>query len=322
MRLNFQLLTSCLSLAAFANAKGSGGRGGSSIGGRSHGGRTSLGSRGSLYGNRGSSSSSARVGTGLFGQSRGRTSSSSSSRTSSSRSRGRIAATGLGIGGAAVGAGAATALGSEFLRPRSPWSSWSEPSQESESGLGSQPLQWSSWSPSHSSSSQGALSSDGRNSALVSSQLRSGNDFRSSSPRDEHTRSILRLVTLSYTGSRVLRKVEERNAKVYLNKYRRYYWLGDRYYHNDPLANRDSRTTCVFPVGAADNLSYIDDVPIRQILFQCRRYYDSCCQLDCCPDPGASGLYSAGTGFSSATTPELIPLHLFILLFLLFALLR
>lgn len=118
--------------------------------------------------------------------------------------------------------------------------------------------QWASWQPAMNSMARGAT-------------------------RQQSNRQILTLLLSSYLGGRYIRKVANHNTKSYMTKYQRYYWIGDRYYYLDPDSQITSRETCFYSLSSNDPpLFYEDNTQIQQIVFQCKKYFEQCCGLDCC----------------------------------------
>uniref|UniRef100_A0AC35TWR7 CX domain-containing protein n=1 Tax=Rhabditophanes sp. KR3021 TaxID=114890 RepID=A0AC35TWR7_9BILA len=81
-----------------------------------------------------------------------------------------------------------------------------------------------------------------------------------------------------------IRKVKMFNDRVYLSKYRRSYWLGDKYYKLDHTYYFVDRDTCAFRLNFTTtlNLEYEDGGFIHEIFYQCLRFAQYCCGLDCC----------------------------------------
>ncbi|MFH4980527.1 hypothetical protein AB6A40_007236 [Gnathostoma spinigerum] len=98
---------------------------------------------------------------------------------------------------------------------------------------------------------------------------------------------ILKLVTQRYLDGFFPWRVKAFNDRVFLPAYRRSYWLGMRYYYMDNLHYLPTRETCVYHMNTTERgrLQYEDGLPIRNIVYQCQRFAQICCGLDCCTNP-------------------------------------
>uniref|UniRef100_A0A915HT81 Uncharacterized protein n=1 Tax=Romanomermis culicivorax TaxID=13658 RepID=A0A915HT81_ROMCU len=89
------------------------------------------------------------------------------------------------------------------------------------------------------------------------------------------------------------RKVAVHNMRTFLPQYKRYYWTGKKFFDLDPVTKLDSFITCSYDLPNDITLLYeVDDSRVREILFQCIKYQESCCQLNCC-DPKGRPMYYA-----------------------------
>ncbi|KAE9555856.1 hypothetical protein FO519_000941 [Halicephalobus sp. NKZ332] len=95
---------------------------------------------------------------------------------------------------------------------------------------------------------------------------------------------VLCLLKVGLLDGFAIRKVKMFNDRVYLARYRRSYWLGSRYYYLDNRYYLETRDTCAYRMNTTERagLAYEDDVPIVDIMYQCQRYAQYCCGLDCC----------------------------------------
>uniref|UniRef100_A0AAF5DG85 ABC-type uncharacterized transport system domain-containing protein n=1 Tax=Strongyloides stercoralis TaxID=6248 RepID=A0AAF5DG85_STRER len=104
---------------------------------------------------------------------------------------------------------------------------------------------------------------------------------------DATNANVVQLVTMGLLDGFAVRKVKMFNDRVYLSRYRRSYWLGTKYYYLDHTNYFESRDTCAFKLNITDTLrlEYEDGGNIDEIIFQCMRYAQYCCGLDCCQTP-------------------------------------
>ncbi|GMT36073.1 hypothetical protein PFISCL1PPCAC_27370, partial [Pristionchus fissidentatus] len=95
---------------------------------------------------------------------------------------------------------------------------------------------------------------------------------------------VYNLMTLTLLRGFVKFQVKGYNDRVYLEKFRRSYWFGDRYYYMDNLYYLSTRDTCAFKMDyeMRKEISYTDGSPVYDIVYQCQRYVEYCCGLDCC----------------------------------------
>uniref|UniRef100_A0A0K0D5C5 CX domain-containing protein n=1 Tax=Angiostrongylus cantonensis TaxID=6313 RepID=A0A0K0D5C5_ANGCA len=82
---------------------------------------------------------------------------------------------------------------------------------------------------------------------------------------------IYRIITQQLLDGFAVWRVKMYNDRVFVEKTRRSYWLGDR-------------DTCAYRMndGERKHLVYEDGMPIYDIIYQCQRYAEYCCGLDCC----------------------------------------
>ncbi|GMT06245.1 hypothetical protein PENTCL1PPCAC_28419, partial [Pristionchus entomophagus] len=95
---------------------------------------------------------------------------------------------------------------------------------------------------------------------------------------------VYKLITLTLLRGMVQFQVKGYNDRVYLEKFRRSYWFGDRYYYMDNLYYLATRDSCAFKMDydMRRNINYTDGSPVYDIVYQCQRYVEYCCGLDCC----------------------------------------
>uniref|UniRef100_A0A0M3HV32 Chitin-binding type-2 domain-containing protein n=1 Tax=Ascaris lumbricoides TaxID=6252 RepID=A0A0M3HV32_ASCLU len=95
---------------------------------------------------------------------------------------------------------------------------------------------------------------------------------------------VLKLITVGLLESFAPRRVKQYNDRIYLSRYRRSYWLGTRYFHLDNEYYLPTRETCIYHMNETErrDLEYEDGLPIDDIVYQCQRYVQYCCGLDCC----------------------------------------
>ncbi|GMR60636.1 hypothetical protein PMAYCL1PPCAC_30831 [Pristionchus mayeri] len=99
---------------------------------------------------------------------------------------------------------------------------------------------------------------------------------------------VYNLITLTLLRGFVKFQVKGYNDRVYLEKFRRSYWFGDRYYYMDNLYYLATRDTCAYKMDydMRKDISYTDGSPVYDIVYQCQRYVEYCCGLDCCRNYG------------------------------------
>ncbi|CAI5456000.1 unnamed protein product [Caenorhabditis angaria] len=96
---------------------------------------------------------------------------------------------------------------------------------------------------------------------------------------------VYRLFMLTILDGFNIFKIKMYNDRSFIYLTRRNYWLGDRYYYMDNkyfLATRDS---CSYRMNETQrqHLFYEEDnTPIFDIIYQCQRYQEYCCGLNCC----------------------------------------
>uniref|UniRef100_A0A914D445 Uncharacterized protein n=1 Tax=Acrobeloides nanus TaxID=290746 RepID=A0A914D445_9BILA len=80
----------------------------------------------------------------------------------------------------------------------------------------------------------------------------------------------LMLLKVGLLGGYAIRKVKMFNDRIYLSRYRRSYWLGDRYYAVDNFYYLDTRDTCAYRMNETERegLEYEDGVPIVDVIYQ------------------------------------------------------
>ncbi|KAJ1346688.1 hypothetical protein KIN20_001575 [Parelaphostrongylus tenuis] len=95
---------------------------------------------------------------------------------------------------------------------------------------------------------------------------------------------IYRIITQQLLGGFAVWRVKMYNDRVFVEKTRRSYWLGDRYFRMDNDYYWMSRDTCAYRMNDTErkDLKYEDGIPIYDIIYQCQRYAEYCCGLDCC----------------------------------------
>uniref|UniRef100_A0A1I7SQ73 CX domain-containing protein n=2 Tax=Bursaphelenchus xylophilus TaxID=6326 RepID=A0A1I7SQ73_BURXY len=102
--------------------------------------------------------------------------------------------------------------------------------------------------------------------------------------RKQTNADVILLITVGLRDGFAIRRVKAFNDRVYLDRYRRSYWLGTRYYAQDNLYYLETRDTCIYNMDPEERneIEYEDGEPISQVVFQCQRYAQYCCGLDCC----------------------------------------
>ncbi|KHJ87021.1 hypothetical protein OESDEN_13212 [Oesophagostomum dentatum] len=81
---------------------------------------------------------------------------------------------------------------------------------------------------------------------------------------------IFRIITQQLLDGFAVWRVKMFNDRVFVEKTRRSYWLGDRYYHMDNDYYWKSRDTCAYRMNETErkNLVYEDGLPIFDIIYQ------------------------------------------------------
>ncbi|CAD5217457.1 unnamed protein product [Bursaphelenchus okinawaensis] len=107
--------------------------------------------------------------------------------------------------------------------------------------------------------------------------------------RKQTNADVILLMTVGLRDGFAIRRVKAFNDRIFLDRYRRSYWLGTRYYDKDNFYYLDTRDTCIYNMDQDERkeLEYEDGEPIYQIVYQCQRYAQYCCGLDCCQNTGA-----------------------------------
>ncbi|CAB3400510.1 unnamed protein product [Caenorhabditis bovis] len=80
-------------------------------------------------------------------------------------------------------------------------------------------------------------------------------------------------------------KIKMYNDRSFIYLTRRDYWLGHRYYYMDNYYYLPTRDTCAYRMNETqrEKLFYEEDnEPIYDIIYQCQRYQEYCCGLNCC----------------------------------------
>lgn len=95
---------------------------------------------------------------------------------------------------------------------------------------------------------------------------------------------IYRIITQQLLDGFAIWRVKMFNDRMFVEQTRRSYWLGDRYYRMDNDYYWAARDTCAYRMNETErkNLVYEDGIPIFDIIYQCQRYAEYCCGLDCC----------------------------------------
>ncbi|VDO28853.1 unnamed protein product [Onchocerca flexuosa] len=125
--------------------------------------------------------------------------------------------------------------------------------------------------------------------------LRNLSGGKANSGNNETNQDILQLITTYILKGYAIRKIEAFNDRIYLSRYRRNYWLGTKYYYMDNFNYLPTRDTCLYHMDSneRENLEYIDESPIYDIIYQCQRYAQYCCGLTCCLDKFGKDLHSS-----------------------------
>lgn len=121
---------------------------------------------------------------------------------------------------------------------------------------------------------------------LLTPKVRSLSGTRTTEGNNATNADVLKLITVGLLGGFAARKVKSYNDRIFLSRYRRSYWLGTRYFHLDNLYYLATRDTCIYHLNETERLGleYEDGIPITDVVYQCQRYVDYCCGLDCCYD--------------------------------------
>ncbi|KHJ43640.1 hypothetical protein D918_06145 [Trichuris suis] len=94
---------------------------------------------------------------------------------------------------------------------------------------------------------------------------------------------ILEQLLLRFTEGPFPWKVAQYNTKQFFPRYNRYYWIGNRYYQLDPDSQLADRLPCEYALPVNVTVLYEDDEPVKEIVFQCRKFQQACCgEMDCC----------------------------------------
>nr|CAD2200523.1 unnamed protein product [Meloidogyne enterolobii] len=119
---------------------------------------------------------------------------------------------------------------------------------------------------------------EGKTRSLTGSFANSGSN--------DTTTMVLKLMKLGIVEGYAIRRIKMFNDRVYLDRYRRSYWFGDRYYALDNKYFLETRETCAYRMRDEErkDLEYEEQPsePILDIIYQCQRYVQHCCGLDCC----------------------------------------
>uniref|UniRef100_A0A915CBE6 Secreted protein n=1 Tax=Parascaris univalens TaxID=6257 RepID=A0A915CBE6_PARUN len=128
------------------------------------------------------------------------------------------------------------------------------------------------------------------NSQLILPKVRSLSGSQATTGNNATNADVLKLITVGLLGSFAPRRVKQYNDRIYLSRYRRSYWLGARYFHLDNKYYLPTRETCIYHMNETErrDLEYEDGVPIDDIIYQCQRYVQYCCGLDCCVAEGVN----------------------------------
>ncbi|CDW52310.1 hypothetical protein TTRE_0000056901 [Trichuris trichiura] len=107
---------------------------------------------------------------------------------------------------------------------------------------------------------------------------------------------ILEQLLLRFTDGPFPWKVGQYNTKQFFPRYNRYYWIGKRYYQFDPDSLLADRLPCEYALPVNVTVSYEDDEPVKEIVFQCRKFQQACCgEMDCCLVDETGRIYSRFT---------------------------
>ncbi|CCD72280.1 CX domain-containing protein [Caenorhabditis elegans] len=96
---------------------------------------------------------------------------------------------------------------------------------------------------------------------------------------------VYRIFMLTILDGFNIFKIKMYNDRSFIYLTRRNYWLGDRYYYMDNYYYLATRDTCAYRMNETErqHLFYEEDnMPIFDIIYQCQRYQEYCCGLNCC----------------------------------------
>uniref|UniRef100_A0A8R1DF66 CX domain-containing protein n=1 Tax=Caenorhabditis japonica TaxID=281687 RepID=A0A8R1DF66_CAEJA len=96
---------------------------------------------------------------------------------------------------------------------------------------------------------------------------------------------VYRIFMLNILDGFNIFKIKMYNDRSFIYLTRRDYWLGDRYYYMDNYYYLATRDSCAYRMNETErqNLFYEEDnMPIFDIIYQCQRYVEYCCGLNCC----------------------------------------
>uniref|UniRef100_A0A914H3G0 CX domain-containing protein n=1 Tax=Globodera rostochiensis TaxID=31243 RepID=A0A914H3G0_GLORO len=103
---------------------------------------------------------------------------------------------------------------------------------------------------------------------------------------NETTATVLTLMKVGLLEGYAVRRIKMFNDRVFLSRYRRSYWFGTRYYALDNNYFLDTREACAYRMRGDERseLEYEEqpEEPVLDIVFQCQKYAQYCCGLDCC----------------------------------------
>lgn len=110
---------------------------------------------------------------------------------------------------------------------------------------------------------------------------------------------ILVDVLAGFVAGSTPKKAAMHNMRTYYTQYRRYYWVGKRFYKLDPQSELESYHTCEYSLPPDVNIVYeVDNSRVEEIVFQCVKYQEICCKLNCCDTKGRPLYYSSFFGAS------------------------
>ncbi|CAO4383704.1 unnamed protein product [Caenorhabditis nigoni] len=96
---------------------------------------------------------------------------------------------------------------------------------------------------------------------------------------------VYRIFMLTILDGFNIFKIKAYNDRSFIYLTRRDYWLGDRYYYMDNYYYLPTRDSCAYRMNETErqHLFYEEDnMPIFDIIYQCQRYQEYCCGLNCC----------------------------------------
>lgn len=96
---------------------------------------------------------------------------------------------------------------------------------------------------------------------------------------------VYRIFMLTILDGFNIFKIKMYNDRSFIYLTRRDYWLGDRYYYLDNYYYLPTRDSCAYRMNETErqHLFYEEDnMPIFDIIYQCQRYQEYCCGLNCC----------------------------------------